>query len=228
MDRFAFRPSYLIKHRSNSFCLRVHSLRTPDEAYDATIALLRASLPDEFTLNVTGPHSEDLAKPPPPEKFADKLPDNPVNLVDPVTHWTRIAAMQAKLDALKVTGLSEFESLPAGWLSVMEALADGWSESLGSETDAQVSISQIKEKFGTLRIYTSSTGSDEFMQRVEQICQWAEAATEARCMVTGRRGYQSENGWILTLCAEAMVWRLRFPEQFRMAMYPQKPRAAQI
>ena len=58
-----------------------------------------------------------------------------------------------------------------------------------------VKFDQIKEKYGTLRIYFS--GGDEY---VEGLVSMAEAISGKICEVCGNKGQLNKGGWISTLC----------------------------
>lgn len=58
-----------------------------------------------------------------------------------------------------------------------------------------VKFDQIKEKFGTLRVYFS--GGDEY---VEGLVSMAEAISGKICEVCGNKGQPNKGGWITTLC----------------------------
>ena len=63
-----------------------------------------------------------------------------------------------------------------------------------------VKFDQIKEKYGTLRVYFS--GGDEY---VEGLVSMAEAISEKICEVCGNKGKPSGGGWITTLCEEHKI-----------------------
>lgn len=58
-----------------------------------------------------------------------------------------------------------------------------------------VKFDQIKEKYGTLRVYFS--GGDEY---VEGLVSMAEAISGKICEVCGNKGQPNKGGWISTLC----------------------------
>lgn len=60
-----------------------------------------------------------------------------------------------------------------------------------------VKFDQIKEKYGTLRIYFS--GGDEY---VEGLVSMAEAISGKTCEICGNKGQPNKSGWITTLCDE--------------------------
>lgn len=63
-----------------------------------------------------------------------------------------------------------------------------------------VKFDQIKEKYGTLRVYFS--GGDEY---VEGLVSMAEAISGKICEVCGNKGKSSGGGWITTLCEEHKI-----------------------
>jgi hypothetical protein len=66
-------------------------------------------------------------------------------------------------------------------------------------TDAcpQVTVDQVKEKFGTLRFYYS--GGDDY---VSGLVSMAESMSAVTCEECGNPGKQVGGGWITTLCKE--------------------------
>jgi hypothetical protein len=69
---------------------------------------------------------------------------------------------------------------------------------------ADIQVIQIKEKFGSLRMYVKGSG----YAQAEPIVAKAEIETQSICSVCGskedvKRGVKAKNdGWILTLCKE--------------------------
>jgi len=61
----------------------------------------------------------------------------------------------------------------------------------------QVTATQVKEKFGSLRFYYS--GGDEY---IEGLVRMAEAMSYVMCEECGAPGTQTKSGWIRTLCEE--------------------------
>lgn len=105
------------------------------------------------------------------------------------------------LSPLPLEGLySGFDgSVGAGWVPILDRLsadlkAMGWDGS----------VSQIKEKFGTLRFYANTSGvpddqKDAFWARIRQA--EAESATTCEdCGAPGTTGAKPGRFWILTLC----------------------------
>lgn len=66
-----------------------------------------------------------------------------------------------------------------------------------SDKIPQLVADQIKEKFGTLRFYT--TGGDEYTSGVVRM---AESLSCVTCEVCGKPGMTSGKGWIKTTCEE--------------------------
>lgn len=61
-------------------------------------------------------------------------------------------------------------------------------------------VQQIKEKFGTLRLYC-----DNVDERTEGIIEMAEAMSAKICEVCGSNGERRKGGWIRTLCSNCNV-----------------------
>lgn len=75
-------------------------------------------------------------------------------------------------------------------------LEENDSEKLKQEPEYfPVKFDQIKEKYGTLRVYFS--GGDEY---VEGLVSMAEAISGKICEVCGNKGQPNKGGWIATLC----------------------------
>lgn len=84
-----------------------------------------------------------------------------------------------------------------GWLSsdeyIQEALAKGTRDAVTPVP--QVVVSQVKEKFGTLRFYYN--GGDDI---IDGMVRMAEAMSAVTCEECGAPGRQRSDGWIRTLC----------------------------
>jgi hypothetical protein len=64
-----------------------------------------------------------------------------------------------------------------------------------AEVVTQVTVTQIKEKFGGLRFYYD--GGDDYINGMVQM---AEVWADASCETCGAPGKRREGGWIKTLC----------------------------
>jgi hypothetical protein len=71
----------------------------------------------------------------------------------------------------------------------------------------QVTVTQVKEKFGTLRFYYS--GGDEY---IEGLVSMAESMSAVTCEECGKPGRTNNNGWLRTLCEEHAKERGTFEE----------------
>lgn len=84
-----------------------------------------------------------------------------------------------------------------GWLSLVKFLLESAVQLNKSSPEQKIEISQIKEKFGELRIYYS--GGDE---RIADLVDQVENISARTCEACGRPGQSQEHkGWILTRCA---------------------------
>jgi len=101
-----------------------------------------------------------------------------------------------------------------GWFDIISSLCwmirqhedtKAWRKKYLEENDPEklktepeyfpVKFDQIKEKYGTLRVYFS--GGDDY---VEGLVSMAEAISGKICEVCGNRGEPNKGGWITTLC----------------------------
>lgn len=89
---------------------------------------------------------------------------------------------------------------PPGWYGL--ACGEGWYPIVSQLheklklIDPDYQVFQIKEKFGTLRYYSSLDGNGEVRKLVRQ----AELASAETCEVCGAPGVLRERAWLKTLC----------------------------
>lgn len=76
-----------------------------------------------------------------------------------------------------------------GWESIVRRMCDILSQ------DASVRLTQVKEKYGTLRVYHS--GGNDFHLGVIAM---AEAMSGYTCERCGQPGHTRGTGWLYTLC----------------------------
>lgn len=89
-----------------------------------------------------------------------------------------------------------------GWYNILNQLMGNiqhhidWKNRNG-EVVPQVTLDQVKEKFGTLRFYY--TGGDEY---ISGLVSMAEAMSGCTCETCGAPGERRGGGWVRTLCNE--------------------------
>jgi len=87
-----------------------------------------------------------------------------------------------------------------GWFNIIDQLMGNiqhhidWQNRKG-EVVAQVTVDQVKEKFGTLRFYY--TGGDDY---VRGLVSMAESMSGVTCESCGNPGKSTGGGWIKTVC----------------------------
>lgn len=83
-------------------------------------------------------------------------------------------------------------SVPRGW----ESLVLDLHEKLVA-ADPDITYAQVKEKYGSLRVYLSKHSSE-----TDKLIRRAEGKSMRTCESCGRRGalHRSERGWLRTLC----------------------------
>ena len=87
-----------------------------------------------------------------------------------------------------------------GWWPILEKLCSNIQNHIDwknkqSEIVPQVTVAQIKEKFGGLRFYYD--GGDD---HINGMVRMAEAWADASCEECGAPGKRRDSGWIKTLC----------------------------
>jgi len=87
-----------------------------------------------------------------------------------------------------------------GWFNILYQLMGNIQHHIdcrnkNSEVVAQVTLDQVKEKFGTLSFYYS--GGDD---TIDGMVRMAESMSGVTCEECGNPGTQNEGGWITTLC----------------------------
>jgi len=89
-----------------------------------------------------------------------------------------------------------------GWFQILNQLMGNiqnhidWKNRNG-EVVTQVTLDQVKEKFGTLRFYY--TGGDDV---IDGMVRMAESMSGVTCEVCGKPGTSTGGGWIKTVCKE--------------------------
>ncbi len=82
-----------------------------------------------------------------------------------------------------------------GWLPIIEELFAGFQELADRDgTAGRFRVTQVKEKYGTLRVYHN--GGEEYEALVEK----AEALSEVTCDVCGQQGTMRDDGWVMVRC----------------------------
>ncbi len=84
-----------------------------------------------------------------------------------------------------------------GWWSMLETLCGVIQSHIDHKKGAcpQVTVEQIKEKFGTLRFYVQ--GGDDYTDGAISL---AESLSAGMCEECGAPGKRTSEGWIKTLC----------------------------
>lgn len=132
----------------------------------------------------------------------------------------RLTTMMASLEEAGIRDGDRFLETPAGWLSIAEEVCNGLVQLLELEPGGSVRILQVKEKFGTFRIYADVRGSQQFKKDVLDITGWADAASARRCILTGKPGDVANEPWIVPLSPEARALRTADREEFLRRMQP--------
>ena len=89
-----------------------------------------------------------------------------------------------------------------GWFQILNQLMGNIQHHIDwknrkEEVVPQVTLDQVKEKFGTLRFYY--TGGDDYIRGMVTM---AESMSGVTCETCGKPGTQTSGGWIKTVCVE--------------------------
>jgi hypothetical protein len=90
-------------------------------------------------------------------------------------------------------------SCGSGWRPIIEA-ASGYLDTLERITGTRVEVCEIRQKYGTLRIWVTAQSSPVGIA-AEEIARNAETASETICEVCGASGSLREcNGYLMVRC----------------------------
>ena len=97
-----------------------------------------------------------------------------------------------------------------GWFDV---IYDMCKEIKNIDTERRVSFTQIKEKFGTLRVYYTTRPSmiiddEEFDDKIFNIIMKADNRSSITCEDCGKPGKTVGVNWLMTLCEECEESRI--------------------
>lgn len=89
-----------------------------------------------------------------------------------------------------------------GWRFLLGDLLQRIAATLTNEEKQDFQVTQVKEKFGTLRFYTYAGN-----ERVDALVESAEHASEITCDVCAGRGRLRNSGWVSVRCDEHVDYR---------------------
>jgi hypothetical protein len=94
-----------------------------------------------------------------------------------------------------------------GWFDLIDELCNNIQSYIDNNSSPdkiipQVTVDQVKEKFGTLRFYTS--GGDRL---IDGMIWFAESMSGRICETCGSPGSRREGGWVTTLCDKHLAER---------------------
>lgn len=95
-----------------------------------------------------------------------------------------------------------FPSVGDGWRDLLERALARFARAVAGDEAAQVRIEEIKQKYGTLRLYyTTKSVSPIAADAIEEAADLAEARSECTCETCGAQGTLYRRGdWYLTRC----------------------------
>jgi len=87
-----------------------------------------------------------------------------------------------------------------GWRDLLERACARIREAVQAD-GGSFRATQVKEKYGTLRLYWSGRLSPDARDRVEEAIDLAEARSATTCEICGEPGRLHGGGWLTTRCA---------------------------
>jgi hypothetical protein len=93
-------------------------------------------------------------------------------------------------------------SVEDGWRAIVETASARIAVAVDGYPAGSLTITQIKQKYGGLRIYTDSHGlPDDVLEKVEDAIDLAEARADCTCERCGDEGsLHDDAGWLITRC----------------------------
>lgn len=88
------------------------------------------------------------------------------------------------------------DGISIGWFDIIYNMSEKLEAIAASQSeDSRIKFAQIKEKFGTLRVYLNSSPeeTDEAIKNAEEL-------SSKTCIDCGDPGVLVKNGWLVTLC----------------------------
>ena len=124
--------------------------------------------------------------------------------------YNRCLKRAVKGDKAGLTWYYTYENGPTEYTytSVDRDIEDGRFRNV-PDAVSQVTVDQVKEKFGTLRFY--HTGGDDYIRGMITM---AEAMSGSTCESCGNPGKQTGGGWIRTICEPCEIKREQERDQF--------------
>ncbi|MEH2473336.1 hypothetical protein V1281_005478 [Nitrobacteraceae bacterium AZCC 2161] len=94
-----------------------------------------------------------------------------------------------------------FPEVGDGWRDLLERACRRIANALAPEPPGALTIVQIKEKFGTLRLYFEDCLPSAIAAAVEEAVALAQARSACTCEVCGNEGrLRDRGGWLATAC----------------------------
>lgn len=100
------------------------------------------------------------------------------------------------------TGLNELEPFALfgfqcddGWFEILKECIEEIKDICESEDEEEVKVTQVKEKFGTLRVYV-----DGIHNKIYDAIHRAEQKSHDMCESCGQKGKIRNGGWVRVLC----------------------------
>jgi len=161
-----------------SFC---HTMPIPDDAEPIFVS----KIPNDEEMEEIKKKCDDFFSDDVKPIFTSKIPDD-----------EKIKEICSRVSEIKEFDISKAAGVGSGWHGIIQPILNEINLYNKENPKDEIEIDQIKEKYGTLRFYT--TGSPDYISGMISI---AEKESENICEICGARGETVKiNGWYSTLC----------------------------
>jgi hypothetical protein len=215
MDRYALVLAWSWHHRPTQATYRLTRLPAASpEGADAAAEAFLTVVDDGLDMNWTAHTTTlDAVYRPPEEPYEH----------DPRRHHERLDLVEAKLFGAGLQAAHLVRETPAGWLTLMEIVAEGAVDRiLMHGKRSRVALQKVEERLGTFRIIMRADDPELSLDLI-RIAEWARACSTCRCLVTGRSGELMQPGWMVPLSAEMQVLWREDPAKLRLLARPARP-----
>jgi len=89
-----------------------------------------------------------------------------------------------------------------GWFEIIIKAVQKIENIIDNNKDIYIYCEQIKQKFGSLRIYFDTNANDEIYENIIKIINDAENKSKITCEICGDEGRITNSGYIRVLCDE--------------------------
>jgi hypothetical protein len=147
----------------------------------------------------------------------------PMTRIHPDEARDLLLEAEKMLDDVGIRGGEWVTQAPTGWTRIIYIYASHLVDiAQRAPKGSQMRIDCVKEKFGTLRIYSGQTGlPKELASEFEKIVFWAQSQSHDRCIMTGTPGqHEQVQHWLTTISLDARELYESDRDRFNQMTWP--------